>query len=131
VKTLILSPTWPQQTTPLIVACKNTTDLAHIEDNLAAMTPFGATYGQYTRNALTAPGVSGNPILNGAKAWYWIEAFRYAEVVNSGTSIGANLIPEPSSPFVYRITAVAQGMKGGTQAVIKSVFVPNPANQIK
>lgn len=113
----------------------DTTSLAHIEDNLTAMKAFGATYGQYTRNALTAPGVSGNPILNGtgaaAKAWYWVEAFRYTQAVSSGSNLATALVPDPSAPFVYRITAVAQGLKTGTQVVIKSVFVPYPASQDK
>lgn len=114
----------------------NMTDLGAIENNLdATMKSLGATYGLYTRNALTAPDVAGNPLLNGtgtaAKAWYWIEAFRYGESVSSGASIASNLTPEPSASFVYRITAIAEGLKGGTRVVIKSTFVPYPASQGK
>lgn len=110
----------------------NTTALANIENNLAVMTPLGATYGQFTRNGLTAPGVSGNPLLNidtNVRAWYWVEAFRYAEAVSSGVVASSNLVPDPSAQFVYRITAVAQGLKAGTRVVIKSIFVPYPASQ--
>jgi type IV pilus assembly protein PilX len=112
----------------------NTTDLAFIENNLANMTPLGATYGQFTRNALAAPGVSGNPILSSdtAKAWYWVEAFRYnSDAVNSGAASINALVPDPTAPFIYRITAIAQGMKAGTRVVIKSVFVPYPLSQGK
>lgn len=109
----------------------NIATLNNIENDLVNMAPLGATYGQYTRNALTAPGVAGNPILtnNTAQAWYWVEAFRYSEVVNSGAHSASNLIPEPSSSIVYRITAVARGMKAGTRVVIKSIFVPYPLSQ--
>lgn len=111
----------------------NINDLATIEDNLATMTPFGATYGLHTRNALTAPDVAGNPILNGtgvnARAWYWIEAFRYGEFISSGTSPASTLTPEIRASYVYRITAVAQGLKAGTRVVIKTTFIPYPASQ--
>jgi type IV pilus assembly protein PilX len=111
----------------------NMNDLGAIENNLAAMTQFGTTYGLHTRNALTAPDVAGNPILNGtganARAWYWVEAFRYGESVSSGASPASNLMPEPSASFVYRITAIAQGLKAGTRVVIRSTFVPFPASQ--
>jgi type IV pilus assembly protein PilX len=104
---------------------------AHIEDNLATMSPLGATYGQFTRNALTAPGVSSNPILTPAadgtaRGWYWVELFRYSEMVNSGAAASASVIPDPSKPFVFRITAVALGLKPGTRVVLTSVFVPFP-----
>jgi type IV pilus assembly protein PilX len=110
--------------------------LAPIEDNLATMTPFGATYGQYTRDSLAALDVQGNPILNSsilvpARAWYWVEVFRYEQAVSSGASLASALIPDPSAPFVYRITAVVQGLKSGTRVVVKSVFVPYPAAQNK
>lgn len=109
----------------------NTTTLDHIENNLATMTPFGATYGQYTRNSLTALDAASNPILSSAtaRAWYWVEGFRYSQATPSGANIAADLVPDAQAPFVYRITVVAQGMKAGTQVVIKSMFVPYPAKQ--
>lgn len=105
--------------------------LANIETDLANMTPLGATYGQFTRNQLTAPGVAGNPILTAipAQAWYWIEAFRYSESSNSTAHAANTLSPDPASSIVYRITAIAQGMKAGTRVVLKSIFVPYPLIQ--
>lgn len=104
----------------------NSTDLANIEANIAAMIPRGATYGQFTRAGLAAPGAAGNPILSGAQArgWYWIEAFRYGVTVPP-----SEFAPDSNSPIVYRITAIAQGLKPGTQVVLKSVFVPTPTKQ--
>ncbi|MDP3653890.1 MAG: hypothetical protein Q8R67_19655 [Rhodoferax sp.] len=109
----------------------NSTDLANIEANLAAMIPRGATYGQFTRVGLAAPGAAGNPILSGAQArgWYWIEAFRYSPspppVASPAAELG--LTPNQKSPLVYRITAIAQGLRPGTQVVLRSVFIPEPA----
>jgi type IV pilus assembly protein PilX len=107
---------------------------AHIEDNLGTMAALGATYGQFTRNALTAPGVSGNSLLNcpgGATSttncgWYWVELFRVPDMAPSGPSAAAGVTPEGGKPFVFRITAVALGLKPGTRVVLTSVFVPFP-----
>lgn len=109
----------------------NTTDLASIENDLTNMSPLGATYGQFTRANTwnTAPGVSGNPILtaNPAKAWYWVEVFRYQKtaVGSLGQSAVSSSAPDSSRPYVYRITVVAQGLKAGTRVVLRSVFVPS------
>jgi type IV pilus assembly protein PilX len=104
---------------------------ANIENNLAIMAPLGATYGQHTRSAMTAPGAQGNPILTAAtaQAWYWVEVFKYSSSLASTATTASHLIPDPSAPFVYRITAVARGLKDGTQVVIKTTFVPYPASQ--
>ena len=104
-------------------------DHANIEDNLVTMAPLGARYGQFTRDALTAPGVSGNPILNcpgGAASttncgWYWVELFRYTGAADSST-----LAPDGGKPYVYRVTAVALGLKAGTRVVLTSMIVPFP-----
>jgi type IV pilus assembly protein PilX len=110
------------------------TEHSSIEDDLTVMAPLGATYGQFTRNSLTAPGVSGNPILNcpgGATStstcgWYWVEMFRYSESVSAGVSAAASALPDPSKPFVFKVTAVALGLKAGTRVVLTSVIVPFP-----
>lgn len=96
--------------------------LEQLEDALETMTPHGARHGQFTRDAAGAPPA--------ARAWYWIEAFHY----DLGADVLApqrHLQPDPARPFVYRITAVAQGHKPGTRAVVKSVFVPYPSEQMR
>jgi type IV pilus assembly protein PilX len=92
---------------------------------------FGATYGKYTRNSLASPGGAGNPILNGEnpRAWYWIEVFRYSEVATIGADIANKLVPSRERNFIYRITAVAKGLRPGTKVVIRSIFVPYPQDQ--
>lgn len=92
-----------------------------IEDQLATMTALGATYGEHTRSGMTAPGVSGNPVLGNASGWYWIEVFQY----QPGAAAPAGLAL-PSAGFVplYRITVVANGVRAGTRVVLKSWFSP-------
>lgn len=83
-----------------------------------------ARYGQFT-GAL--PGATGNPILianNPARAWYWAEFIDFA--VTSCAALPDQCVNRPISklPFVYRITAVAQGQRPNTVAVIQTYYVP-------
>ena len=112
---------------------------ANTAQQLVAMRPFGACYGQFTRRGLppdnglgdTNPSLvvefDGNRNCTQARAWYWVELFRF------NTSVGlpggaANLpTPELNRNFLYRITAVAQGLREGTQVVLQSIFIPFPA----
>lgn len=89
----------------------------------------GARYGEYT-GALPARGSTAmvNPLLTeraaGRGAWYWIEVMQYAStgessvVSNASQTMALNLSPR----VVYRITAVALGLKEGTQVVLQSTF---------
>ena len=101
---------------------------------LAAMTAdgVGARYGTYT-GAKT--GSNSNPILNmqdaGKGAWYWVEVMPYdinpgAGLINQDTSAtNANKSKWELSlkpPIVYRITAIARGLKPSTQVVLQSTF---------
>ena len=67
----------------------------------------------------------------GGEPWsrYWIEVFVYGQTISVGGSAAGDLVPDPTAPYVYRITAVAQGRKPGTQVVLREVFVPNPISQ--
>lgn len=92
---------------------------------LSAMKASAATYGRYTG---AQAGEVGNPLLRanagaGAKAWYWVEVLPYdtASAVTAGPA--QTFAPDGTRPNIYRITAVAQGLKPGTQAVVQSVFV--------
>ena len=83
-------------------------------------TPGFATYGQFTGAATEA----GNPYLGG-DARYWVEVFDYP--VTDGIAAGASPDqPGPDRPYVFRITAIVQGRRPGTQAVLREVFVPSP-----
>lgn len=106
--------------------------LANIEDSLDSMKASAAIYGQFTRADLPDAGTSGNPLLSRSapRGWYWVEAFRHEPNAVSASN-QAHLLPDPARPFVYRITAVAEGLKPGTRAVIKTLFVPYPSGQLQ
>lgn len=117
---------------------------------LASMLPVGARYGQYTgaRADGGAAGAVSNPILadrtNGNGGWYWIEILPYDQTgensalitgvtttsptggssttVNAGTSI---LTVNSEAPVIYRITAVARGLRNNTEAVIQNTLILN------
>ena len=95
---------------------------------LTSMLASGARYGQYTG---AQRGNLSNTILNdtgaGRGGWYWVEVMKYdptagnQAIITSGsnTNLPLNIIPR----VVYRITAVARGLKPGTQVVLQSTFV--------
>jgi type IV pilus assembly protein PilX len=117
------------------------TDLAdlHQPSVLAQMFSTGASYGRFT--GANATSSAGNPSLsenrgatampNEGEPWsrYWIEVFRFGTNINNGASAASDLVPDPNAPFVYRITAIAQGRKPGSRVVLREIFVPNPVSQ--
>lgn len=91
-----------------------------LEDADAAA--LGARHGQFTQasdaHASRATG----------RGRYWVEMFRYQADAGGETALHAAQ-PDPARPFVYRITAIAYGLKPGTRAVVQSLFVPYPSAQ--
>ena len=102
-------------------------------DDLAAMsagsadTAIAAIYGQFTG---AVPQNAGNPLLSAVppRAWYWVEVFRYTQAAGVMHPAGDLPIPDRRHPFVYRITAYANGLQPGTRVHLRSVFVPYPQN---
>ena len=99
---------------------------------VTAMSARGTAYGTYTGATPTA--TSGNPLLiNTATrgSWYWVEVLPY-DVAMAASVGGAAIRWQPNTgigappPMVYRITALAQGNKPGTQAVVQMTYVPDP-----
>ena len=92
---------------------------------LAAMTAVGATYGQFTGAVPAIPNAATNAILtaNPPQAWYWIEVFQYRQADSEPRDMPT---PDGKWPFIYRITAIAQGLKPNTQVVLRTIFVPRP-----
>ena len=92
----------------------------------------GARYGQFTGaqwQSTSAKPV--NPILadrgsNSKGGWYWIEVLRYDETSkNAGVVVGTanNLLPLNLTPsLIYRITALARGMKPNTLVVLQQTY---------
>lgn len=92
--------------------------------DLTDMAASAATYGLYTQ---ASAGKISNPILNSAtpQAWYWIEPILYQtsslesmKWAPTGTSVSLT-----AQGYVYRITAVAKGLRSNTLAVIQTVIV--------
>jgi len=84
----------------------------------------GARYGQYTGAAPIAGGKSStdNPVLQ-ERAWYWIEIEKYAGCDNNIPQGEQTLFLCSSDGLVYRITAVALGLKPGTRVVLQEVYI--------
>jgi type IV pilus assembly protein PilX len=95
---------------------------------LAANAANAATYGQFTG---AAPAATGNPILTAVnparRAWYWTELVDFSVSLCIDPANAPLCVNRPGAdrPFIYRITAVAQG-RGNTLAVIQTFFVPYP-----
>lgn len=90
---------------------------------MAAMTEatVGARYGQYTgatSDSTIKPILANtNP---GKGAWYWIEVMKYLdEPAEDLTS--SKTTPSLNARLIYRITAIARGMKPSTQVVLQSI----------
>lgn len=136
-------PNEDQETTPLFYQLSTSTtgcvnaicakrtgnqDFWADDATLTSMLPSGARYGQYTG---AQKGTFSNSILNDVSAgrggWYWVEVMKYdpgagnTAIITSGsnTNLELNIIPR----VVYRITAIARGLKPGTQVVLQSTFV--------
>lgn len=97
---------------------------------------IGARYGAYTGASATA---TGNPILTvttaGQGAWYWVEQMKFNDAAPFGP-IDPNQSTIPANPFVgikhiYRITAIARGLKPATQVVLQSMVILQPGGSGK
>ena len=97
---------------------------------LSALMAVGARYGQYTGAQLGSIDEPANPILANTAAgqggWYWIEIMRYSDKAKS-----ANLIVDSTTSqlplnlevyVVFRITALATGLKPGTTVVLQETY---------
>ncbi|WP_326536510.1 pilus assembly PilX family protein [Pseudorhodoferax sp.] len=100
--------------------------LAALGDESPTLRMLGAHHGQFTQAALPS---GSTPAEAGQRAWYWVEMFRFHSDSLSSPAL-QHARPDPARPFVYRITALAQGSKPGTQAVVKALFVPYPISQL-
>jgi type IV pilus assembly protein PilX len=59
---------------------------------------------------------------------YWVEIFPYNSMSAAITGgMPANVpVPDSMFPFIFRITAMAQGLRGGSVAVLRMYYVPYP-----
>ena len=103
---------------------------------LTAMTAanVGARYGQYTGAKKGNSSNPANPILQqtgaGKGGWYWIEVLPYDQsskssgvIVGGSGSTNLDLLPLNLKPHVvYRITALAQGLKPNSRVVLQQTY---------
>ncbi|MDM0103937.1 pilus assembly protein PilX [Variovorax sp. J22R24] len=90
---------------------------------LDLMKKVAASYGAHTgADAID----TGNPLLAsgaGQHAWYWVELLPYDTTVATEGGLAEDLAPDSTAPFVYRITAVAHGLRATTQTVLQTTLV--------
>lgn len=102
------------------------TDFWADETVLSRMKGVAAHYGEFTGATATR---QGNPLLfhdarTAPRAWYWVEILPYNVAATAGNSgSGSELWPDRDSPYVYRITGIAEGLKPGTRAVVQALLV--------
>lgn len=65
--------------------------------------------------------------LTPARGQYWVEVYRYAPDVAIGLSPDVAR-PDPSYPYIFRITARAEGIKSSTVSILRTYYVPFPAD---
>jgi len=90
---------------------------------LAKMKKVAASYGAYTGGE---PAHGSNPLLASGQtqsAWYWVELLPYDTAAATRGGLAEALAPDSETPFVYRITAIAQGVRATTQAVLQTTLI--------
>ena len=95
------------------------------EPSTLAGQPKGyARYGEFTGSAAAPSNAARNPYL-ARNAWYWVEVFAYPGATDDASETSP-YAPDPTRPFLFRITAVVLGRTPGVRAVLREVFVPSP-----
>jgi Tfp pilus assembly protein PilX len=61
-----------------------------------------------------------------AQGRYWVEVFPYNATSVAIAGMGRAPVPGNAYPFVFRITALARGIKGGTVSVLRTYYTPFP-----
>jgi type IV pilus assembly protein PilX len=79
----------------------------------------GIDYGANAAAGATATALGNNSV-------YWVEVFTYNINSMAIGGIGNMPVPDPAYPFVFRITAMAQGLRGNTQSVLRTYYTPYP-----
>lgn len=89
---------------------------------LEEMKKVAAAYGAHTgaRPHADAPLLAAGPP---QRAWYWVELLPYDMSSAFEGGVSGAFAPDDQTPFLFRITAVAQGLRRGTQAVLQTTLV--------
>jgi type IV pilus assembly protein PilX len=99
----------------ICVAEQVTPEFWRQDAELARMKAGAARYGEFTGAQ------AGNPLLV-SRAWYWVEVlpFNIDAPLPAG---GEAMAPDAGNPYIYRITALAEGRKPATRALLQALFV--------
>lgn len=95
---------------------------------LARMKAVAANYGD-----LSGASSHDNPLLQ-AKGWYWVEVLRFDAAPPSASAVvgsRASLQPDAANPYVFRVTALAEGHRSATRVVLQSLVVMNPPDAVR
>ena len=85
---------------------------------LDKMKAQAAHYGEFSG----APSsTASNPLL-AAKGWYWVEVLPFDSAAAAPANASA-LLPDADNPYIFRITAMAEGRKPSTRAVLQTLLV--------
>lgn len=93
--------------------------LSILDEAPQAARALGARLGQFTQTAQPAGSLAAQA---GMRAWVWVEIFRLQS--GAPASPSASAASGAVQPFVYRITAFAEGSRAGTHAIVKTLYVP-------
>ena len=85
-------------------------------------TDNGATYAAYASGVSVG---SASTQLNN-NGHYWVEIFPYNVMSIGLTGSGGVAVPDGTYPYVFRITAMAGGLRGSTLSVLRTYYVPYP-----
>lgn len=85
-----------------------------------------AAAGNFAQGNVGAGGSQVSLALDQAKSRYWVEVFPYD--VSAGAIVASENLPVPDGtyPFIFRITAYAEGLKSGTSTTLRTYYVPFP-----
>jgi len=93
----------------------------------------GASYTNAWLNVLDPTQYGANAAVGGtnlapslANGRYWVEVFQYRTNMVAVTGTGNAPVPANEYPFIFRITAMAQGLKGDTVSVLRTYYTPYP-----
>lgn len=82
-------------------------------------------YGNNVQAGSTSLALTGSS-LSSSRGKYWVEVFPY-NVMSTALAGTPNVpVPDGTYPFVFRITAMAKGLKSGTVSVLRTYYVPYP-----
>ncbi|MBP9652185.1 MAG: hypothetical protein KBD77_04220 [Brachymonas sp.] len=88
------------------------------------------TAASYTAFASAATTGDADLSLTAAKGQYWVEVFVYNVATSARFDSSIYPVPDPVYPFIFRITARAEGLRPGTVSTLRTFYVPYPRKPI-